>query len=396
MITVEHALRILYEQELPASKRIKLAVNQTVGHVLAQDLTAPIDLPPFRQSIMDGYALHLNGSSQYKLVGEIQAGSSSTFALKLGEAVRIFTGAPVPESANAVIMQEKTKKTNNQIELLHQPEPGEQIRTAGSQIKKGSVPLQKGHVITPASIGLFRSLGLEQIEVSAPPRISILVTGDELVEPGMPLQPGQIYESNGQVLEAALKQFGIIPILKLKVKDTLKATRDTLKKALDQSDLVLLSGGISVGDYDFVGQALNELKVRELFYKVRQKPGKPLFFGRRKNQFVFALPGNPASTLTCFYVYVLPFLNRWQQVQSAGLLRIKLPLAAAFKNSFGRALFLKARIQDRKVHLLDYQSSATLITFAKANALAYIPESSTHCAAGSLVELLLLPYGSSN
>ena len=173
--------------------------------------------------------------------------------------------------------------------------------------------------------------------------------------------------------------------------DSLKETINNLKKAFFNSDIVLVSGGISVGDYDFVKQALKELEVKEIFYKVRQRPGKPLFFGKKDRVFIFALPGNPASTLSCFYVYVLPLINRLKGGKSDGLIRLSIPIEHDFKSVEPRALFLKATVQNKTVRILDRQHSSMLVSFAMANALVYIPQQGILLKKGSLVETLLLP-----
>ena len=398
MITVEQALKLVKDETNTRGRIQAISVANAARHILSQNIYAPIALPPFRQSSMDGYAIRFceNEQNVFHITDEIKAGDSANLMMQPGDAVRIFTGAPVPENADAVVIQEKSTVESSTLTIAESPTEGQNIRSIGSLIANDSLALAKGHYITPASIGLLLSLGIEKVQVYKAPKVAIIVTGNELVTTGKPLEKGQLYESNGATLKAALYQQGIEEVSNFYAKDTLKETEAVLEKALETSDIVLISGGISVGDYDFVGLALQNLGVEQLFYKVRQKPGKPLFFGTKDDRLVFALPGNPASTLTCFYVYVTLLIDSWRGLENPGLLRIQYPISEAFEKSFGRALFLKARINDNKVEILNQQNSATVSSFAIANALVYIPGNIEKVAKNELVETLILPYGSSN
>ena len=340
---------------------------------------------------MDGYALCLHQSNSYSIVYEVKAGDAANPSLKIGECVRIFTGAVVPDSADAVIMQEKTIRKEDQLTIETPVNKGQNIRLAGSQVQKGDFPLEKGQVLQASGLAFLKSLGISEVEVVRSPKVTIIITGNELMPSSEPLTRGKIYESNSILLQAALHQQGIENQLVSFAEDSLKATISALKKAFLSADVVLVSGGISVGDYDFVKQALKELEVKEIFYKVRQRPGKPLFFGKKDQGFVFALPGNPASTLSCFYVYVLPLIARLKGSKSDGLIRASIPLAHDFSSEEPRALFLKATVQNQNVSILDRQHSSMLVSFAKANALVYIPEQGVRLKKGALVETLLLP-----
>lgn len=396
MITVDEALNRIAQHSAKSLDQQEVKVENALGRALATEIVAPISLPSFRQSAMDGYALCIHNSLVYKVIGEVKAGDALTFELHPGEAVRIFTGGSVPASADTVIMQEKTSEKNKQLLLEEMPSMGANIREIGTQIKKGSIPLPKGHWITPATLGLLKSLGIEKVWVHQNPKVSIVVTGNELLPAGAELSEGKIYESNGSVLQAVLKQKGIETTSIASAEDTLEATENALSKAMEHSDLVLISGGISVGDYDFVGTALNNLGVQQIFYKVLQKPGKPFFFGIKNNTYVFALPGNPGSTLSCYYVYVNTLIDRISGRSQPGLLRIFLPLTETLENKGNRALFLKANVTQREVEILDYQNSSMMISFATANALVYVPSEKNMVEKGELVETLILPHGRSN
>jgi molybdopterin molybdotransferase len=322
---------------------------------------------------MDGYAL-CGLYQEYQLVGEVAAGDSKDISLKDGEAVRIFTGAKVPQNTTAVMMQEKTSVKERTLFLDEMPKAGQNIREKGGQLKEGKAVFEKGHVLSPPSLALMGSLGWSELDVFSKPRVNIITTGNELVKPGNPKTEGQIYESNSYAIAGALQQFGFQHHQKIQLQDDFEATKAGIKTALESCDVLIVSGGISVGDYDFVKQSLEENGVNELFYKVFQKPGKPLYFGRKQNQFVFALPGNPASSLTCFYVYVLPLLQKLSGYSKTGLPTYQFPIKHAFENRFGRPSFLKAQVHDGKVEVLDGQGSSMIQSMAQGNALAFVED----------------------
>ncbi|NNK26963.1 MAG: molybdopterin molybdotransferase MoeA [Flavobacteriaceae bacterium] len=398
MITVKEALKLVKDETNTSGRIRAISVANASKHILSQDIYAPIAIPPFRQSSMDGFAIRFDESEQtnFHITNEIKAGDSGNCRMQPGDAVRIFTGAPVPEDADAVVIQEKATVEGSKLTIAESPTEGQNIRPFGGLLAKDSLALAEGHFITPASVSLLMSLGIEKVQVYKAPKVAIIITGNELVSTGGPLENGQLYESNGTTLKAALYQQGIEEVSNFYAKDTLEETEAVLDKALETSDIVIISGGISVGDYDFVGPALRNLRVEQLFYKVHQKPGKPLYFGKKDEKLVFALPGNPASTLTCFYVYVTLLIDLWRGSENPGLLRIQYPISEAFEKTIGRALFLKARIKDGKVVILNQQNSATVISFAIANALVFIPGNVEKVAKHELVETLVLPYGSSN
>ena len=395
MITVEKALSEIKKHSNLHHKRVQsVHLNEALGAVLADTIYAPIPLPSFRQSAMDGYAIRCHDKKTYKVVGEIKAGDPFEFELNPGEALRIFTGAGVPDSANAIVIQELVDRDHETISAQKTPTMGQHIRKTGEQIKKDDIVFEQGTQLNPPALGILQSLGFTKVKILLPPKVAVIITGNELEKTGKPLQKGKIYESNSLVLKTVLQQMGIINGIVEQVEDDLKATQNAIEKALNQSHLVLISGGISVGDFDFVGQALEQIGVEKLFYKVKQKPGKPLFFGKHKQTLLFALPGNPASTLNCFYVFVYPLLQALMGRSFNGLLRIKYPLADDFENTTDRALFLKAKIQNDVVTPLTGQASSMIKAFAMANALVYIPLSKKKFKKGEKVETLILPHGS--
>ncbi|HBK82855.1 MAG TPA: molybdopterin molybdenumtransferase MoeA [Flavobacterium sp.] len=299
MIQVEDALLLIQQHthKLPAKK---IKVKKSLGYILSEAVYSPMDMPPFRQSAMDGYAFLYGDSTRYEVVNTIAAGHFSTIEIKKDQAVRIFTGAFVPDNLDTVVMQEHTVANGNKMEIIKMPSKFSNVRNKGEQVKINELVLQQNTPITAAAIGFLTCLGITEIAVYDKPKVGIIVTGDELVRAGEQLPKGAIYESNSVMLEAALQQMGIKKVKIYGVKDTLKATKKVIKNNLDKFDVVLVSGGISVGDYDFVKEALWSNGVEELFYKINQKPGKPLFFGKKNNTLATRRSPRPWPRLTWF------------------------------------------------------------------------------------------------
>jgi molybdopterin molybdotransferase len=391
MISVEQATQIISENSQQTDKSIDINLIDALGFVLFQDVLSPINMPPFRQSAMDGYAINLYDAKTYTLIGEVKAGDGHQLHLKPGDAVRIFTGAPVPESANAVVMQEKISSQNHMLIIDSNITINENIRPLGEQVLEGQVALKKGVKLTAAAIAYLTTLGITQVKVYKKPSIAIVVTGNELVQAGQPLQYGQIYESNAIMLISALKQAGYTDVSTYSVSDHYEKTLQVLKEVIHENDIVLVSGGISVGDYDFVGKALKELGVVEHFYKVNQKPGKPLFFGKKDDKIIFALPGNPAASLSCFYIYVIAAIEKLSGNLNFKIKRVKAVSKSEFIKKGERAQFLKAIYKDGKVEILEGQNSSMLHTFALANALVYLADTDESVKINDEVEVILLP-----
>ena len=391
MITVEEAFKLVQNNITPNEKTISIELNNSLGYVLASNVFSPINMPPFRQSAMDGYALNLHDKSNYKIINEVKAGDEHQPILNKGEAVRIFTGSAVPETANTVIMQEKVTVKENHLLINNSVSENKNIRPLGEQIKKGTLALKKGTKLTPAAIGFLLTLGISKVLIFEKPKIGILTTGNELIEAGQKLTFGKIYESNSGMLKSGLQNFGFSRVSVSKVKDDYQSTLNSLRKIISENDLILISGGISVGDYDFVGKALIELGTQQIFYKVKQKPGKPLFFGKLNSKPIFALPGNPASALSNFYVYVHPTLERLSGNINFSINKGIAILESDFKKKGDRAQFLKAHHENGKVTVLEGQSSAMLHTFATANVLVYIPWNRNKYEKGDIVEIIHFP-----
>ncbi|UQD54939.1 gephyrin-like molybdotransferase Glp [Flavobacterium sp. K5-23] len=386
MVSVQDAFSIL-KNNLPESKEVDYSLLQARKHVLSQNLYSPINMPPFRQSAMDGFALCLHDGLEYEIIGEIKAGDTHQVELIPGQAIKIFTGAAVPNSAQAVIQIEKVSVKGNVLQLEEHPKSGLNIRPIGEQNSKGDLALEKSSVLNAASIGFLAGLGFTSVKVYKKPSVGILITGNELVKPGNDLEYGKVYESNGIMLHTALKDAYFDEVTMYEVNDDFENTKNKLQQALSENEVVLVSGGISVGDYDFVAQALKELEVETLFYKVNQKPGKPLFAGKLKDKIVFALPGNPAACLTCFYVYVLPTLTILSGNAANFNQTSQNRLTHSFSVNNSRCQFLKAAVIGDNVTILSHQNSSMLNTFSIANALVYLPDGTYEIEKDSKVDI---------
>jgi len=391
MVSVNQAIKIVQDSIEPTTLYQQMKVHLAHGFVLFKDVISEINMPPFRQSAIDGYALNLHATPSYKIIDEVKAGDNHQPNLKKGEAVRIFTGAPVPDSANAVIMQERVNIVNESIIINTSISANTNIRPIGEQIKKDQVALKKGTQLTAAAIGFMASLGIENVSVYKKPSVAVVVTGNELIEGGNSLKYGQIYESNGIMLTSALLNLGYPQVYSFRVDDNYQNTLSVLKNVIDNHDMVIVSGGISVGDYDFVGRALMELDVEQLFHGVKQKPGKPLFFGKKDGKFVFALPGNPAAALGCFYIYVYPALQKMAGNIHFSVTNLKAKSSSNFVTTGDRSLFLKGIYTNGKVEILDGQASSMLKSFARANAFVFVSEHINSIKINDEVNVILFP-----
>src|SRR6185437_4123243 len=306
-IPVAEARRIIAGLAKPLPPRT-LPIEKANGLVLSENVFATMDIPAFDQSSMDGYAIRFEDiSGTLLLQGVIPAGALQETELSKKHAMRIFTGAPLPPGADTVVMQEKVSAGPAEIRVENRHiEKGMHVRLRGADVKSGELIMQKDTVLSATKIGLLAGMGIAEIRIFPPPSVTIIATGREIQKPGSALGFGQVYESNTYFLEAALEQTFIRDVRALYADDELAIVQEKLASGLKQSDVVLLTGGVSVGDYDFVRRAadLNGIDCR--FHKVKQKPGKPFYFGTKENQLIFGLPGNPSSVITCFYEYVLP------------------------------------------------------------------------------------------
>ena len=400
MISVREALDVvLRDVSQLGSEQVPL--SNALGRALAAPLRATRDIPPFRNSAMDGYAVcaadtaaaSLGAPARLRILEVVGAGALPRQTVESGTATKIMTGSPMPEGADAVVRIEDTAERDGAVEVHVAVATGASVRHPGEDMRAGETVLTPGRALRPADIGLLASLGVAVVGVRRRPVVAILSTGDELVELGQPLAPGQIVNSNAYTLAAAVEEAGGIPRVLGIVRDTVEATRGTFLDAFT-CDVVLSTGGVSMGAFDLVRATLAELGVVERFWKVAQKPGKPLAFGIRAGVPVFGLPGNPVSSLVCFYLYVRPALRAMQ-----GLERVHLPTADATLDETvhtapGLTEFVRCILEGGAsayhARATGSQSSGVLRSLSLGQGLIIAPPPTHHLERGSRVRVLLL------
>jgi len=390
MIHVPEAKKLILDN-CPSAKVEQISLNRASGFVLAESVYSPMDTPPFDQSAMDGYAFSFDswdGKSDLLLSGEVQAGNYFTDTIKPLEAVRIFTGAALPAGANTVVIQENIIKNDKYISIkADKLIKGSNVRLQGSQTKKGEIALPEGHCLSPASISFLAGLGIDRVKVYSNPVVSIIVTGKELIKPGDAMSKGKIYESNSSGLTAALAQLNIFPVSAEVVDDDEEKIINAINNQL-KSDIIILTGGVSVGDYDYVSKALDNCGVKKIFHNVKQKPGKPFYFGVNNHTLVFALPGNPTAVLTCFYEYVSDAISSFTKKEY--FKKMEMPLVNNFTKKAGLAYFLKGKTTSNTVSILNSQESYLVNSFAMADCIIELEEDKEHFHKGDMVNVLMI------
>jgi len=388
MITVNEARQLVYSQAKPL-KPVCMPLINAVGMVAAENIQSPITMPNFTQSSMDGFAIQLKDiDANLAIQDELPAGSSKQLVLKEGHTIKVFTGGPVPAGADCIIQKEWINDLGEFIQIVQKTnESGLNIRSIGSSVEKGDLVIESGTCLHPYQIAMIASLGIKEVLVYPAPTITLIITGNELVQPGELLQFGQVFESNSIGLATALQSAGLTNLSILYANDTLIETATTIREALNHSDMVLLTGGVSVGDYDFVAQACKQEGVETLFHGVKQKPGKPLFFGKSHEKLVFGLPGNPSSVLHCFQQYVLPAIKL---IEGKALsTSIEALLAEPFTKKTGLDFFLKGFFKDGYVTILPAQASYQVGAFSKANCWIELPSNESFFQKEQLVTVHL-------
>jgi molybdopterin molybdotransferase len=373
MLSVDEARARLLAAARPLDAPETIAADLALGRVLAAPLVATVMVPPLDNSAMDGYALRQADWTEGRRLAvsqRIPAGQVGQ-PLKPGEAARIFTGAPVPEGADAVVMQEDCEAGDGDVLVRRAPRPGDNIRRAGEDIRVGQTVLQAGERLTPARLGVAASVGATELTVFRRPRVAVFFTGDELVMPGQPLAPGRIYNSNRASLRALLGQLGCELIDLGQVPDQLDATIGVLRQAASQADVVVTSGGVSVGEEDHIKAALERLGQIEM-WKVAMKPGKPLVYGRVGSADFLGLPGNPVSAFVVFCLFARPFLLARMGAASAPVEGFSVPAAFEWPKPGKRREFLRARFEAGQATLYPNQSSGVLTSLAWADGLVDI------------------------
>jgi molybdopterin molybdotransferase len=383
---------------LPAER---LPLPAAHGRVLAEDVVAREAIPPFDNSAMDGYAVRVAdvaGAGEHtpvvlRVAGDLPAGADARgVRVEPGTAVRIMTGAPLPEGAEAVLMREDTREGGDRVEALCPAEPGEHVRKAGEDIAPGRTVLTAGTPLKPAAIGVLASIGVADVLVVRRPRVAILATGDELVGLAEPLGPGRIRASSSYALEALVAAAGAEPVMLGIARDEREDLRRKLAEGA-RADLLLTTGGVSVGDHDLVREML-AAEGEVAFWRINMQPGKPLAFGRVGGTPVIGLPGNPVSTLVGFELFVRPAIRKLAGHAQLRRPPVRARLAAAHEKRGDRRQFLRAHVEwagDAFVATLDPgQGSHQLSGMARGNALVVLPEGPGRYVEGHLVEVVLL------
>lgn len=383
----------------------RIDLISALGRVLAEPMYADRDAPPFANSAMDGYAVlvaDLNNASTenpvaLQIIERVAAGAVPQHQLRPGSAIRIMTGAQVPANAGAVVPFEETDEgqPNAQTEVVRMFQPtqhGNNIRPAGEDMQAGSLVLAAGQVLNAGSIGVLATIGAAQVPVFRQPRVAIIATGDELVDVGIEPKAGQIRNSNGYANAAQVREAGAIPIMLPIVPDNADALRATLAQAVAQADVLLTSGGVSVGDYDLVKQILNEVGKLE-FWRVRMRPGKPLAFGSIDGKPIFGLPGNPVSAMVCFELFVRPALRKIGGYQQLLRPSVWAKLLDADLESNERRQYLRVIVKSSATgltaELTGAQGSGLVSSMARANGLLIVPEAGRGIVRGEMAEVVL-------
>ncbi len=394
MIEESTAFDLIRETTPPCARSEQCPLSASLGRLVAATVVAKLPVPRFANAMVDGYALpegrHGEGTT-FEVIGEQPAGVDRGFELRAGEAVRIFTGAPLPSGTTAVVMQEDVVDTGRgRIRLAEAIREGEGVREQGDDLCVGQQLLEPGDRLTPAAVALLASQGMASVTVRPWPRVQVLSTGDELKPVGAPLQPGELYESNGLMLCLLGETLGWPGWQQRHLMDDPASLRAAIAEAADVNDFLILSGGVSVGDHDHVRSVLTALGFEEHFWRVRVQPGKPVLFGTLGECQVFGLPGNPVSSFVSFHLFVASAIRQW--LGQAPQIRVQATLKRSVENRGNRPHYVRG-LWDREKQsfvAVGLQRSHGMLGLSKANALARLPETSV-LDAGDEVEVL--PFG---
>jgi molybdopterin molybdotransferase len=400
MIDYRDALREVVSRAKPlAGEPVPLA--KALGRTLARDVRAGENVPPFTKATMDGYAVRSadtvppEGAAavELRVTEDLPAGRVSRKVLGPGQAARIMTGAPLPKGADAVVMVEDTAKGDGGVRILRPARVGDNIGEAGEDLKKGDLALEKGDLIGPAEVGMLAALGQEPAWVARRPKVAVIATGDEIVEPGRRKRAGAIRNANGPALFAAAMQAGASASYLGIARDRNSSLLGRIRRAA-AVDILVLSGGVSVGDYDLVKDGLRGHGVRPVFWQVRIKPGKPVFFGVRGRQLVFGLPGNPTSAMVTFHLFVRPAIDRMLGRKAVGPRPGRAVLGQALTLKPGRTQFLRAvtAAEGPELRVVPYpdQKSGVLRSMVKSRVLIVAGAEVTRLEEGQSVDVLFM------
>lgn len=397
LLTVEETLELIKNGIKHIENVQTQAIRDALGNTLAEDVISSINVPPHRNSAMDGYAiqskdLENTGDIQLKVIGTSFAGAPFEGKVSKTECIRIMTGAMMPEGSDTVVMQEDTKRNDNVIEINNQHKAGQNVRHPGEDIQEGSVVLKAGKQISPADLGLLSSIGIAEVKTYRKPKIAFFSTGDELKSLGETLRPGDIYDSNRYTLHGMLKKMDVEIVDLGVIADDKALIQQTLEKAAQSADMILTSGGASVGEADYVSEILAEIG-QVNFWKIAMKPGKPLAFGHINETPYFGLPGNPVSVMATCYLFVQPAIEYLKGQKETHHLSLKAKCLNLLKKAPGRTDFQRGILkQDENgeltVDTTGMQGSHILTSMSIANCFIVIPQQSGNIEAGETVEVL--------
>ena len=397
MLNVDDALRKLGDLTSPVLDTEVIPLTESKGRVVASAIDAPMDLPPFDASAMDGYALHandLNQAGELAVVGESRAGHVCQDPVAPGTAIRIFTGAPIPRGTSAVVIQEDVERHGDQIRFRASLEIGENIRSRGHDIAKTQLLAKGGDRLDAYKISWLAACGVTNVTAVRRIRVALFSTGDELIDPGTPLGPGQIYDANRTALRELVSERPVEVLDLGALPDNPQAINRALETAVETADVVVTSGGVSVGDADYVKDVVAQAGSLD-FWKIALKPGKPLAVGRVGKALFFGLPGNPVSTIITYLLFVAPTIDRLCGMPDSTPYRLPAILQGTIEHHQGRREYVRGIFGtngDRvTVSPTGDQSSNRLATFANANCLIVVPEQTDGIKAGSIVDIVLLP-----
>ena len=395
IIPLDEARRRIDEAVRPIERAARVRVDEANGRVLAANVVAPADVPPFARAVMDGYAVRAQDTTgatrqtprMLTRVHTLYTGEVSERTIAAGECIEIATGAPMPPGADAVVIVEETDgEASGAVQVFVGVEPGQNVGRQGADIRRGQVVLEAGTTLTPSRVGAVAALGVIDVPVFARPRVAILSTGNEIVDPGRPLAPGQIYDVNRFTLAAVIAENGGEPVPYRTASDTI----DDLKRALDearQEDLLVFSGGSSVGERDLILDLL-AARGEVIFHGIAVKPGKPTAFGRVHGKLFFGMPGYPASCLTNAYVLLLPALRRMARLPPRIARTITLPLSARVASAAGRHQFYTVRVVNGEA-VPAFKSSGDITSMSSADGYIEIAAADKFVEKGTAVEVTL-------
>ncbi|NLI92090.1 MAG: molybdopterin molybdotransferase MoeA [Peptococcaceae bacterium] len=400
-ISLEEAQSLLFERCMPVSRET-INLSDALGRVLSENIIAKENIPPFARSPFDGYAFRAEDTSKaskgnpviLEVIEEVPAGSYPRESVVSGKAVKILTGAPIPEGADAVIKYEETEVNGNLVSIFSSFKSGENVVPAGEDVAMDEMIAPKGMVVSPPIIGLMAALGISQVPVYKRPKIAIISTGDELLDISEPLRPGMIRNSNSYTLAAYCREIGADPVILGTVGDRVEDVGAMIQRGLDEADMVISTGGVSVGDYDVVGEAVSSIGAETLYWKIETKPGSPNLAAVKDDKVILSLSGNPAAALVIFHLLGVSFIKKLAGYTDYLLPQIEVKLKHNFRKASPRRRFLRGKLVIENgtawMEMTGGQGNGVLRSLVGCNLLAEIPAGSEPQPAGSKLKAYLL------